>query len=71
MQSFGFALPASVQANYVANRHDYNAFYTANQQLVDAALNGDVGTVAALVGAQFNAQVADAIASVQQTYLPR
>ena len=70
VESFGFQVPSTVHANYVANRHDYNAFYTANQPLVDAALAGDFDKVAAIVGAQFNEQVQNTIASVQQTYLP-
>lgn len=45
----GFAVPATVRDTYAANRHDYNGFYLANRQLIDAALAGDVaGALAAL-----------------------
>ena len=71
IQSFGFQVPAAVQSNYVANRNDYNAFYTANKSLIDAALAGDVASVARQLGANFNTQVNNTIASVQQTYLAR
>ena len=71
IQSFGFQVPATVQSNYVANRNDYNAFYAANQPLVDAALAGDYAKVAQLIGSNFSTQVNDTLASLQQTYLPR
>ena len=71
INGLGFQVPASVQDNYAANRNDYNAFYTANQPLVDAALAGDYAKVAQLVGANFSNQVNDTLASLQQAYLPR
>ena len=71
VNALGFQLPATVKDNYAANRHDYNAFYTANQPLVDAALAGDYAKVANLIGANFGTQVNNTIASLQQTYLPR
>ena len=75
-------MPTAVKDNYAANRHDYNAFYTANKALIDAALAGDYLKVAGIIGADvnarvtaqvngFNAQVNDTLASLQQTYLPR
>ena len=71
VNALGFQVPAAVQDNYAANRHDYNAFYAANQPLIDAALAGDYTKVANLLGANFGAQVNDTLASLQQTYLPR
>ena len=71
INGLGFQVPASVQDNYAANRNDYNAFYAANQPLVDAALAGDYAKVAQLVGANFSNQVNDTLASLQQAYLPR
>ena len=71
VNALGFQVPAVVQDNYAANRHDYNAFYAANQPLIDAALAGDYTKVANLLGANFGAQVNDTLASLQQTYLPR
>ncbi len=78
LRSFGLEVPTTVHSNYVANRHDYNAFYLANQPLIDAALAGDFNKVSAIIGANvaqaqadFAAQVNNTIASVQQTYLPR
>ena len=32
----GLPVPAHVTATYQANRHDFNAFYLANKQLIDA-----------------------------------
>ena len=71
INALGFQVPATVQDNYAANRNDYNAFYAANQPLVDAALAGDYAKVAQLVGSNFSTQVNDTLASLQQTYLPR
>lgn len=78
INAMGFQVPTSVQTNYAANRNDYNAFYLANQTLIDAALNGDFATVARELGANvaasqadFGAQVNNTIASLQQTYLAR
>ena len=71
INNLGFQVPATVQDNYAANRNDYNAFYAANQPLVDAALAGDYAKVAQLVGANFSNQVNDTLASLQQSYLPR
>ena len=71
INALGFQVPASVQDNYAANRNDYNAFYTSNQQLIDAALAGDYAKVANLIGGNFSAQVDNTLASLQQTYLPR
>ena len=71
INALGFQVPATVQDNYAANRNDYNAFYAANQPLVDAALAGDYAKVAQLIGSNFSTQVNDTLASLQQTYLPR
>ena len=71
VSALGFQVPATVQDNYAANRNDYNAFYAANQPLVDAALAGDYAKVAQLIGSNFSTQVNDTLASLQQTYLPR
>ena len=82
VNALGFQVPTAVKDNYAANRHDYNAFYTANKALIDAALAGDYLKVAGIIGADvnarvtaqvngFNAQVNDTLASLQQTYLPR
>lgn len=50
----GLAVPAQVTATYKANRNDYNAFYLANKDLVDAVLAGDAQAVGAAVQANFN-----------------
>ena len=82
VNALGFEVPTAVKDNYAANRHDYNAFYTANKALIDAALAGDYLKVASIIGADvnaqvtsqannFNAQVNNTLASLQQTYLPR
>ena len=82
VNALGFQVPTAVKDNYAANRHDYNAFYTANKALIDAALAGDYLKVAGIIGADvnarvtahvdnFNAQVNNTLASLQQTYMPR
>ena len=82
VNALGFQVPTAVKDSYAANRHDYNAFYTANKALIDAALAGDYLKVAGIIGADvtaqvtahvgdFNAQVNNTLASLQQTYLPR
>lgn len=35
---YGIAVPAEVKTAYEANRHDVNAFYTANRGVIDQAL---------------------------------
>ena len=53
LESRGIAVPAGVTATYQANRHDYNAFYLANKDLIDAVLAGDLNAAAAAVVASF------------------
>ncbi|WP_087116197.1 resuscitation-promoting factor Rpf1 domain-containing protein [Corynebacterium urinipleomorphum] len=61
----GIAVPAQVTATYKANRNDYNAFYLANKDLVDAVLAGD----AQAVGAAVQANVNDYVDGVKKQYL--
>ncbi|WIM69137.1 resuscitation-promoting factor Rpf1 domain-containing protein [Corynebacterium suedekumii] len=35
---YGLAVPAEVESYYQANRHDFNAFYGANRQVIDPVL---------------------------------
>lgn len=55
----GIAVPAQVTATYNANRDDYNAFYLANKDLVDAVLTGDTQAIAGTVQANVNNYVTD------------
>ena len=50
----GIAVPAQVTTTYKANRNDYNAFYLANKDLVDAILAGDAQAIAAAIGTNAN-----------------
>lgn len=50
----GIAVPAQVTTTYKANRNDYNAFYLANKDLVDAILAGDAQAISAAIGANAN-----------------
>lgn len=52
LNNAGIGVPAQVHTTYAANRHDYNAFYKANQPLIDAVLNGNVNGIIAQVQAQ-------------------
>lgn len=38
LAQYGMAVPEPVQAYYEANRSDFNAFYTANREVIDSAL---------------------------------
>ncbi|AKK05273.1 transglycosylase-like protein [Corynebacterium mustelae] len=38
LASYGVAVPAEVQAFYTAHGDDFNAFYTANREVIDTAL---------------------------------
>nr|VDG62660.1 Uncharacterized protein conserved in bacteria [Streptococcus thermophilus] len=48
----GYAVPPQVEATYKANRNDYNAFYKANKDLIDALLSGDAQAFVAAVNAR-------------------
>ncbi|WP_288831779.1 resuscitation-promoting factor Rpf1 domain-containing protein [uncultured Corynebacterium sp.] len=49
LAAYNIQVPTPVRDSYAANRGDYNAFYTANKALIDAALAGNVaGVIAAL-----------------------
>ena len=52
LNNAGIGVPAQVHTTYAANRHDYNAFYKANQPLIDAVLNGNINGIIAQVQAQ-------------------
>ncbi|OFP33580.1 resuscitation-promoting factor Rpf1 domain-containing protein [Corynebacterium sp. HMSC071B10] len=52
LNNAGIGVPAQVHTTYAANRHDYNAFYKANQPLFDAVLNGNINGIIAQVQAQ-------------------
>ena len=49
LSGYNLQVPAQINASYAANRDNYNAFYTANKGVIDAALAGNVaGVFAAL-----------------------
>ena len=48
----GLNVPPQVEATYKANRNDYNAFYQANKDLIDALLSGDAQAFIAAVNAR-------------------
>ena len=52
LNNAGLGVPAQVHSTYAANRHDYNAFYKANQPLIDAVFNGNINGIIAQVQAQ-------------------
>ncbi|MGV0327527.1 resuscitation-promoting factor Rpf1 domain-containing protein [Corynebacterium confusum] len=39
LATYGIQVPAPIQQFYEANRHDFNAFYTANRGQIDSILN--------------------------------
>ncbi|AWB83614.1 resuscitation-promoting factor Rpf1 domain-containing protein [Corynebacterium liangguodongii] len=47
LSEYNLQVPAHVQANYAANRDNYNDFYQANKSLIDAALGGDMNSAIA------------------------
>lgn len=55
----GIAVPAQVTATYNANRNDYNSFYLANKDLVDAVLAGDTQAISGAIQTNVNNYVAE------------
>ncbi|WP_018297618.1 resuscitation-promoting factor Rpf1 domain-containing protein [Corynebacterium lubricantis] len=49
LASYGIAVPAGVTDFYKANRDNYNAFYSANAQLIAAVQSGDIQKIAGAV----------------------